>query len=71
MNGKQVTGGTRLNVLGVTLDQLLHFRNHCDKLRQKVRTRTAQLRRMTGRSWGLREPQLRTVANGYVRGALK
>ena len=26
---------------------------------------------MTGRSWGLRKPQLRVVANGYVRGALK
>ena len=71
VNGERVTGGTSLNLLGVTLDRLLHFHDHCEKLRKKVRPRTAQLRRMTGRSWGLREPQLRTVANGYVRGALE
>ena len=39
--------------------------------RRPAPVRTIQLRRMTGRSWGLREPQLRTVANGYVRGALE
>ena len=52
VNGKRVTGGTSLNLLRVTLDRLLHFRDHCDKLRQKVRPSTAKLRRMTGRSWG-------------------
>ena len=26
---------------------------------------------MTERTWGLQEPQLRTVANGYVCGALE
>ena len=26
---------------------------------------------MAGRTWGLREAQLRTVSNGYVRGALE
>ena len=67
----RVTGGTSLNLLGVTLDPLLHFRNHCDCLRKKVRSRTSQLRRMSGRTWGLLEAQLRTVANGYVRGALE
>ncbi|KAF0300812.1 hypothetical protein FJT64_026762 [Amphibalanus amphitrite] len=36
-----------------------------------VRPRTAQLKKLTGRSWGLGEQQLRTVANGYVRGALE
>ena len=71
VDGKRVTGGTSLNLLGVTLDRLLQFRAHCDTLRRKVRPRTAQLRRMTGRSWGLREAQLRTVAKGYVRGALE
>ena len=70
-NGTQVTGGTSLHLLGVTFDRLLHFKDHCDSLRRKVRPRTAQLRRMTGRTWGLREAQLRTVANGYVRGALE
>ncbi|KAF0314432.1 putative RNA-directed DNA polymerase from transposon X-element [Amphibalanus amphitrite] len=30
--------------------------------------RIAQLKRLTGRDWGLREQQLRAVANGYVRG---
>ncbi|KAF0287883.1 Retrovirus-related Pol polyprotein from type-1 retrotransposable element R1 4 [Amphibalanus amphitrite] len=71
VNGTQVTGGTSLHLLGVTFDRLLHFKDHCDSLRRKVRPRTAQLRRMTGRTWGLREAQLRTVANGYVRGALE
>ena len=52
VNGKRVTCGTSLNRLRVTLDRLLHFRDHCDKLRQKVRPSTAKLRRMTGRSWG-------------------
>ena len=31
----------------------------------------AHLRKLTGRDWGLEERQLRTVANGYVRGALE
>ena len=44
---------------------------HAESLRKRVRPRTAQLRRMTGRSWGLEEQQLRIVANGYVRGALE
>ena len=30
-----------------------------------------QLRKLTGRSWGLEERLLRTVASGYVRGALE
>ncbi|KAF0293468.1 hypothetical protein FJT64_008727 [Amphibalanus amphitrite] len=30
-----------------------------------------QLRKLTGRSWGLEERQLRAVASGYVRGALE
>ena len=33
--------------------------------------RIAQLRKLTGRPWGLEEPQLRTIANGYVRGAME
>ena len=36
-----------------------------------MQPRTAQLRNLTGRTWGLQKPQLRTVANGYVRGALQ
>ena len=40
-------------------------------LRRRVRPRAAQLRKMTGRSWGLQEQQLRAVANGYLRGALE
>ncbi|KAF0296692.1 Ribonuclease H [Amphibalanus amphitrite] len=52
-------------------DPLLHFGEHCSRLRRKVKPRVAQLRKLTARSWGLQEPQLRTVANGYVRGALE
>ena len=71
VDGTEVKGASHLNLLGVKLDRLLHFGEHCSSLRQKVRPRTTQLRHMTGRSWGLREAQLRAVANGYVRGALE
>ena len=66
-----VQGTRHFHLLGVTFDRQLHFGEHCGRLRRKVKPRTAQLRKLTGRSWGLREPQLRTVANGYVRGALE
>ena len=69
--GETVTAGDQLKLLGVTLDRLLHFGPHCRSLRQRVRPRTAQLRKLTGRDWGLEERQLRTVATGYVRGALE
>ena len=69
--GATVEGRPHLKILGVTLDRTLHFGEHCASIRRKVKQRTAQLRKMTGRSWGLRESQLRTVANGYVRGALE
>ena len=44
---------------------------HCVRLWKKVQPRTAQLRKLTGCIWGLQEPQLRVVANGYIRGALE
>ena len=69
--GETVVAGDQLKLLGVTLDRLLHFGPHCRSLRQRVRPRTAQLRKMTGRDWGLEERQLRTVASGYIRGALE
>ncbi|KAF0288946.1 RNA-directed DNA polymerase from mobile element jockey [Amphibalanus amphitrite] len=69
--GSDVTATSHVKLLGVTLDRLLHFGEHCASLRRKVRPRTAQLRKLTGHSWGLREHHLRTVANGYVRGALE
>ena len=69
--GAPVKAGPRLRLLGVTFDRLLHFGQHCAELRRRVRPRTAQLRKLTGRTWGLEEKQLRTVANGYVRGALE
>ncbi|KAF0292595.1 RNA-directed DNA polymerase from mobile element jockey [Amphibalanus amphitrite] len=53
--GKTVTAGDHLKLLGVTLDRLLHFGLHCRNLRQRVRPRTAQLRKLTGRDWGLEE----------------
>ena len=69
--GSTVEGSPHLRLLGVTFDRLLHFGEHCKSLRRKVKPRTAQLKKLTGRSWGLQEAQLRTVANGYVRGALE
>ena len=44
---------------------------HCARLRRKVKPRIAELRKLTGRSWDLEEPQLRTIANGYVSGAME
>ena len=69
--GQLVEGGAELKLLGVTLDRTLGFGPHCRNLRRRVRPRAAQLRRLTGRSWGLQEQQLRAVANGYVRGAIE
>ena len=54
-----------------TLGRLLHFGPHCRSLRQRVRPKIVQLRKLTGRDWGLEERQLRTVASGYVRGSLE
>ena len=69
--GEVVRSGGQLKLLGVTLDRLLHFGPHCRALRQRTRPRLHQLKKLTGRSWGLGEKQLRTVASGYVRGALE
>jgi hypothetical protein len=66
-----VEAGGSLKLLGVTLDRLLNFGKHVESLRRRERPRTAQLRKLTGRTWGLQEQQLRTVANGYVRGAVE
>ena len=52
VNGKRVTGGTSLNLLRVTLDRLLHFRDHCDKLRQKVPTKHSQAEANDGKVLG-------------------
>ena len=71
VSGADVKAGSTLRLLGVTFDRMLNFGPHCTELRRKVRPRIAQMRRMTGRSWGLGERQLRMVANGYVRGALE
>ena len=65
--GAQVEARETLNLLGVTLDRLLHFGPHCKKMRRRTRPRLEHMRRLTGRDWGLDERQLRTVANGYVR----
>lgn len=34
MAGKSVTAGDNLNLLGVTLDRMLHFGPHCKKLHE-------------------------------------
>ena len=69
--GEVVTCGKKLKLLGVTLERTLHFGAHCKSLRSKTRPRIAQLRKLAGRSWGLKEEQLRNVASGYVRGPLE
>ena len=70
-NGTPVKASQNLSLLVVTFDRQLHFGEHCSRLRRKVKPRVVQHRKLTARSWGRREPQLRTVANGYVRGALE
>ena len=69
--GVRVTASESLNLLGVSLDRLPHFGRHCKRMKGRTRPRLEHLRRLTGRNWGLDERQLRTVANGYVRGALE
>ena len=69
--GVTVQGRPHPKILGVTLDRRLHFGEHCASVRRRVKPRNAHLRRMTGRSRGLRETQLRVVASGYVSGALE
>ncbi|KAF0302132.1 putative RNA-directed DNA polymerase from transposon BS [Amphibalanus amphitrite] len=71
VDGAEVKGSPHLKLLGITLDRLLHFGEHCASVRRKTKPRIAHLRSMTNRSWGLQEQQLRTVANGYIRGALE
>ena len=71
VDGAQVQGARYLHLLGVTLDRQLHMGEHYARLRRKMKPRIAQLRKLTGRLWGLEEPQLRTIANGYVRGAME
>ena len=69
--GQLVKAGPQLKLLGVTLDRLLHFGPHCRALRERTRPRLRQLKKLTGRSWGLEEKQLRTIAHGYIRGAME
>ncbi|KAF0299401.1 putative RNA-directed DNA polymerase from transposon BS [Amphibalanus amphitrite] len=71
VSGTPVRATPTVKLLGVTLDRLLHFGDHCANLKRKARPRINQLRKLTGHSWGLREPHLRAVANGYIRGAIE
>ena len=68
--GETVAASDTLVLLGLEIGRRLQFGAHCRRLRRRVRLRVAHLRRLAGRSWGLDEQALRTVANGYVRGAL-
>ena len=71
MDGGRVPGERHLYLLGVTIDRQLHFGEHCSRLRHKVKPCVAQLRKLTGRSWGLEEPKPRTMTKGYVCGVLE
>lgn len=71
VDGKSVTAGDTLQLLGVTIDRLLHFGPHCKRLWEKVHPRISHLRQLSGCNWGLHEQHLRTVATGYVRGAME
>jgi hypothetical protein len=71
VGGKRVRFGSSLKLFSVHFDRLLHFGGHYKALRQRVRLRLEQLWKITGRSWGLDETHIRSVAAGYVRGALE
>ena len=71
VDGTPVKGSRHLSLLGVTFDRQFHFGQLCSRLHRKVKPRVVRLRKLTACSWGRREPQLRTVANGYVRGAFE
>ena len=65
----RVDGARHLNLLGVTLDRQLHMDENCVPRRKKVQPRTAQLRKLTGRTWGFRSRSLgrRLMAKAVVR----
>ena len=42
--GATVEGSPHLKILGVTLERLLHFGQHCSSIRKKVKPRTATVR---------------------------
>ena len=71
VDGAKVTAGDTPNLLGVSLDSLVNFGPHCKRLGRRTRPCLEHLRRLTGRNWGFEEQHLRTVANGYVHGALE
>ena len=68
-----MTARATLSLLGVTLNRLLRsgFGPHCQRLKSRTRPRLGHLRRLTGRDRFLGETQLRTMANGCMRGALE
>ena len=70
ITGIPVKAKPQMRLLEVIFDQLLHFGQHCAEMRRNSRPHIAQLRKFTGRTWGLKERQLRIVASGYIRGAL-
>ena len=56
LSGELVRATPTVKLLGVTIDRLLlHFGEHCANLKREARPGTAQLRKLTSHSWGLRE----------------
>src|SRR3978361_488584 len=52
--------------LGVTLDTSLTYRNHLDKVKQKLKTRNSILNKSAGTNWGANASTLRTTAMALV-----
>ena len=65
----QSPAAARSGIAHWAVNMLIHFGKHCQKLRQRVKPRIAQLRKLAGHDWELRETQLRTVVSGYMRSA--
>ena len=52
--------------LGITLDQNLTYKNHLHKLKQKVSSREALVRKLSGTNWGTLFDTLRTSTTALV-----
>ena len=52
--------------LGITLDRSLTYKNHLHKLKQKVSSRVALVRKLSGTNWGTLFDTLRTSTTALV-----
>src|SRR3978361_521418 len=66
LNGNHLKHNFQLVYLGVTLNTSLTFRNHLDKVKQKLKTRNNVLSKLAGTNWSANASTLRTTAMALV-----